>query len=363
MDNGIRQREKTIEFKNIVGQNKWKRGKQDVRATHSTQGHSKELGQFALTPNGPNISSTSPYNDQWNPFMREENFGDSSRADTLPSNEQLFHAPFDSGIGTSQPAFFGIHDDYPPRIQSTKNMDPRQNMPTPISGFRTMLSASDLPAVHSYEYSWDIGSPNIIAAIPSTIHDSLFVETMLTAPESDNYPFHETTTIYNDAGLANATDRNSVQTETELQSTSTTLLTDSVQDSQREDGLFMHYLDEVFYSQNPFYKRADKLGRAWLFSIVKQIKSANHATLALSELDLLLSTPSQNQDILTSLEHLRAKDRYYDLARMGLRSLIDETRSADRTTPLFHSLNTLTTIIQLLSWEVSYFIVADCAVL
>jgi hypothetical protein len=50
-----------------------------------------------------------------------------------------------------------------------------------------------------------------------------------------------------------------------------------------EDALFMNYLDEVFYIQYLFFHCQKKQGRSWLFAILRRVKSAYHAALALSE--------------------------------------------------------------------------------
>jgi len=58
------------------------------------------------------------------------------------------------------------------------------------------------------------------------------------------------------------------------------------------DDLFMHYLDEVFYVQFPFYNSRHRQSRVWLYSILKRAKSVYYATLALSERHLLSTVES-----------------------------------------------------------------------
>jgi len=83
---------------------------------------------------------------------------------------------------------------------------------------------------------------------------------------------------------------------------------DSVLQRKTEDHLSMHYLDEVFHVQYPFYNLPEKQSRGWLFSTLRRTKPLYHGILALSQRHLqstrefpLLSTLSQNFD-------------YYDIA-------------------------------------------------
>lgn len=88
---------------------------------------------------------------------------------------------------------------------------------------------------------------------------------------------------------------------------------ESVISEDPEDPLIMHYLDEVFYVQYPFYHACERQNRGWLFSILKRSPSAYHTSLALSE-HHLLSTHAQNSNIATSLARHHAKYSYNNLA-------------------------------------------------
>lgn len=127
-----------------------------------------------------------------------------------------------------------------------------------------------------------------------------------------------------------------------------------------EDSLFMYYLDEVFYVQYPFYHSLGRQGRGWLYSILRRAKSAYHATLALSECRLLSTLPRDN-DTTANLDLLRSQNSYYDLALQELQALLESSDVLDAHSNLGYSLEALTTILQLLFWEVStlYSVVFD----
>lgn len=114
----------------------------------------------------------------------------------------------------------------------------------------------------------------------------------------------------------------------------------------------MHYLDNVLSTQDTFYNPADKYKRAWLFSVIKQAKPAYYATLALSERDLLISSMPPDADIEALTERLKAKDSYYDLAVQGLKPCLDDTRNLQGQGDLGRCVEGLTSILQVLYWEV-----------
>lgn len=120
---------------------------------------------------------------------------------------------------------------------------------------------------------------------------------------------------------------------------------------EAEDMLFMHYLDHVFYIQYPFYDALDKQSRGWLLSILKGVRSAYHASLALSE-HHLLSTQSRHFDIATSRMKLRSKDSYYDLAHREMERSVEGSIWWDGSIRLVRSLECLASILQLLFLEV-----------
>lgn len=112
-----------------------------------------------------------------------------------------------------------------------------------------------------------------------------------------------------------------------------------------DDVLFMYYLDQVFYVQYPFYRFSDQQGRGWLFSILRRVKSAYYATLALSEYHQH-STNAQHSTVS------RAKYKNYGLALQEMQLSLAECQTWSGTTDLVRSVEALTSILQLLFWDV-----------
>jgi hypothetical protein len=75
----------------------------------------------------------------------------------------------------------------------------------------------------------------------------------------------------------------------------------------------MYYLDQVFHIQYPFYHSSHRRGRGWLFAILRQVKTAYHAALALSEHHQHSMLP-QHSSISSSTNRSLVKGKHYDLA-------------------------------------------------
>lgn len=128
-------------------------------------------------------------------------------------------------------------------------------------------------------------------------------------------------------------------------------LTEAVRNDTTEEALFMHYLDRVFYIQYPFYLSCDRRGRGCLFSMLKIVKPAYFATLALSERDILFSHPQQCNATARPVPPC-AKGRYHELAVRGTQRLLQESHTWSRSVQMIHVVESLTSILQLLFWEV-----------
>ncbi|GLA40430.1 hypothetical protein AnigIFM63309_008263 [Aspergillus niger] len=126
---------------------------------------------------------------------------------------------------------------------------------------------------------------------------------------------------------------------------------DPIPGSRSEDELLMHYLDRVFYIQYPFYHTQDRQGRGWLLSLLRRIKPAYYASLALSELDLL-SASLPKSELPARLAQLRTKDGYHDLALQGMQRIMADSFSWNAQSQITHSLEGLVSILQLLYWEI-----------
>ncbi|KAJ5124457.1 uncharacterized protein N7515_008282 [Penicillium bovifimosum] len=118
-----------------------------------------------------------------------------------------------------------------------------------------------------------------------------------------------------------------------------------------DDALFMYYLDEVFYIQYPFFHSQKKQGRGWLFAILRRVKSAYHAALALSERQMLSGSSSRNGDIASSLIQLRNPNSHYDIAIQELQTVVNDPNASKGRGLLLHSIEILMSILQLLFFE------------
>ena len=128
-------------------------------------------------------------------------------------------------------------------------------------------------------------------------------------------------------------------------------VSESVLCGDMEDALFMHYLDQIFYIQYPFYHSSSQHRRGWLFSILRRVKSAYHATLALSEYHQLSTLPRERSGSI-SLNRLQTKGRHYDLALREMQFSLSQSHTWSGTSGLIRNIETLTCILQLLFLEV-----------
>jgi hypothetical protein len=119
-----------------------------------------------------------------------------------------------------------------------------------------------------------------------------------------------------------------------------------------EDSLFMHYLDDVFYAQYPFYHLENRQGRGWVLAILRRTKSAYHAALGLSELHLLL-TPLNREGVANNLIQLRKPSGYFGKAVQKLQTMIFESHAFTGPAAVKPSLEILMTLLQLFFFEVS----------
>lgn len=117
-----------------------------------------------------------------------------------------------------------------------------------------------------------------------------------------------------------------------------------------EDVLLMHYLDEVFHIQYPFYHCSSE-GRGWLLTVLRRDRSAYYATLALSGYHRHFNLSNHNNYTPTSVP-LQTANTYYSLALHGTRLRLEQSSTWSGTTALDYSVETLVSILQLLYWEV-----------
>jgi hypothetical protein len=121
--------------------------------------------------------------------------------------------------------------------------------------------------------------------------------------------------------------------------------------SQREemgDKLFIHYLDEVFFIQFPFFNTPKKQCRGWLFSTLRRVKSSYYASLALSECHLR----SEEQQSLPILSH---GNHYHEIALREMKLQIGEVGSSNTLTSSTEIVDAIACLVQILFYEVSSF--------
>ncbi len=111
----------------------------------------------------------------------------------------------------------------------------------------------------------------------------------------------------------------------------------------------MHFLDQVFYLQYPYYQSRDGRERGWLFSILRRVKPAYSATLPQSERHFLATVP-HNKGSANSLAQRRTGTTYYDLAIHGMQCIMAGVISRPS---LMQSVEALTSLLQLPFLEVS----------
>jgi hypothetical protein len=119
-----------------------------------------------------------------------------------------------------------------------------------------------------------------------------------------------------------------------------------------EDTLFMHYMDEVFYWQYPFYRSCSG-GRGWIFSILRRVKPAYYTTLALSE-HHRQSSPFHH-DTFAYVSGAPEKSKvYYDMALQEMQSCLAQLSMQSQTIAAVRSVEALISILQLLHLEVCF---------
>lgn len=119
-----------------------------------------------------------------------------------------------------------------------------------------------------------------------------------------------------------------------------------------EDELFVHYLDQVFYTQYPFYRSRARHSRAWLYSILRAHPATYFGTLALSEHELLAMRPSKDDDFTANLSQLRTKESYHGRAVHEMYRFVGGLYSWSEDQQESNILIGLVSLLQLVSCEV-----------
>jgi hypothetical protein len=129
----------------------------------------------------------------------------------------------------------------------------------------------------------------------------------------------------------------------------------SSSDGNEEAELIMHYLDQVFYIQFPFYGLSTTAsGRGWLLSLLGKVKPLYSAVLALSQFHRnSLRQVTTNNATVDAHKFYRMQVRY-NMALKELQIIIGESLTWSGTTGLIRSIQALTCILQLLFFEVCH---------
>ncbi|EED11980.1 C6 transcription factor, putative [Talaromyces stipitatus ATCC 10500] len=356
MDNGALQKEKALEFKQIVSQTKWKKGKQSLlHSRRSSQDRNLHCNQaLASRPNTNETPTTSaPYstNSQLGQsyclMSEDKSSNESPEPERTTYLERAWNAPSHTSIIPPDSVCLRNPGNFAPVTLYSKDVSPR---------YGPGMSAPELAAAQMSDIDWvDVAPQEILElAINGSNNSPQFDAMMWSMPQYTTSTVPAVTAPEYCMGSSNLSPLGHTPVSVDITRKSTSRATSpktATPDHQKEDALFMHYLDDVFYTQNPFYNPADKYKRAWLFSIIKQVKPAYYATLALSERDLLISSMLQDVDIQDLTERLRAKNSYYDLAVQGLKPYLDDAQNLQVHEDLVRCVEGLTSILQVLYWE------------
>lgn len=329
MDNGVLQKEKASKFKSIVS-----KGRKRMRSTtHS----SEELNQGTdpvSTREAVSRDSACSFLNEWNgAVVQEDLFDVTSSPFTRPSSNDALVTESEFFFNQEAPVQLPVLFD---------DAESGQNLSSLFSSKNTSWLSPSSP--NNY-YQEAVGF-NLSGRASSNL-DNFSRNTSQTVKYfPEDVPYNEGLT------LRPSGQRQCATWECHRHSFPSPISPgESPCSGETEDALFMHYLDRVFYVQFPFYHSRDRQGRGWLFSILKRVKPAYFATLALSQRDLL-SEQLQHSDFGSALARLRAKNNYYDLAIRGTQHIIEKSYTWNGGNELANCIEGLTSIIQLLFWEV-----------
>ncbi|KAL5363157.1 putative C6 transcription factor [Aspergillus floccosus] len=334
MDNGRLQKEQAAKFKHIVSQRK---------STNRKQG----LPRQARPPQDLNRSPGPRSNEDAPKHIASST---AERSFVAPSWSAPSHNDFPSTAPRTAPRSQGNDDapQHPPALY--RKIDSPQNSLSPESYSNPSWVAPDTIGVYDIEevrttiVPYDMGfaksgrSNSIVGEWPWDLYSTGHALPKQTALNSC---VAESLTAPGHAMAPGNYEKHMVTPETPME---------SVRPGESEDFLFMHYLNRVFYIQYPFYLSHDRRGKGCLFSILRMVKPAYLASLALGERDLL-SIQSQEGDVTTNLARLRAKGGYYDRATQATQRLLRESHTWNRSAHMAHIIESLTSIHQLLFWE------------
>ena len=329
MDNGIMQRDQVSKVRDAVSRTRSKKGSRQQLTNQPPQALDDGMS-FLSTESVSSPSAPSP-NPDYQHFFTCTQDESPYPASSIESNSSIDPAwgLWPSNHISVMDSLFDL-ESYNVTPTTPQSEYPRQHLLSPRPSEGMLASETTLPM----------------------LHEAIEMSSGIAPQEEIQFPNDETGcfTLNTFQGSASHYDRCYPQ-----ESTSYDLVGPpsqvSILNESTEDTLFMYYLDQVFYVQYPFYHSKKRQGRGWLFSVLRRVKSAYHAALALSERHLL-SALARNNDMTTSLVQLRTQNGHYDLANQETQSMVNKICSSSGRAGLVHSLEVLTSLIQLLFCEV-----------
>ena len=330
MDNGTLQKDQAARVRLVVSQSKRKKGRPQPLLTSQTpraigDGMCLPSSENASSPPAPSIDLVDQQLDNFThnePHYQNDGFDSSCFSDTAWS---LWPS---SDISEMEPSF--DVKKYNPTPSTSQDQYSVQQLGSPGSSEINPVSAADLPFLQeSSEISSAIAAQKGFRSMNDGSTYSTLNGLQSSASHHDEF-YPEEAASY------------------DLVSTSSPISTLS---GGIEDTLFMYYLDHVFYVQFPFYHPQNGRRRGWFFSILRSVKSAYHAALALSERQLL-SMSAETGKSTNSFVRLRTQNGHYDIAAREMQIMLNSSYKSEGRARFIHSLEVLTSLLQLLYCEV-----------
>ena len=354
MDNGTLQQDQALKFKRMIRQNKLRRESQNQSSMGRTlrnQGMepSLSLNVNKNLPTGCTVilslnSTSTQHIDRWdNDIPQDQLLCQLSETNTASSPDPIWTAPWNLDDRIATDSLFG-QTDYTPEYKSIQSEGLGHDSFLPTTSGTASFLAPNLPIIGNI-------NPTLSDIVPQDgSHATADGETLNTSGDMTSsvsrheHHFHMEPTSSNRPG---SEPTSGIFGQLKPRPGVPKLILGV----EVDDALFMHYLDEVFYIQFPFYHSSGKQGRGWLYSMLRRDKSSYHAALAVSERHLLLTKPQEN-DIMTSLAHLGPKDRHYNFAIREMRNSMETFHSWNESIRLARSFEGLSTALQLMFLEV-----------
>ena len=329
MDKGILQRDQASKVRHVVSQTKSKKGSRQQPTNQPPQALDDWMSFLSTDGvSSPPAPSPNPIYQHFLTCTQDESPYPASSIDSNSSIDPAWSLWPSHDISVMDSSF--DLESYNAISTPPQSEYPRQHLLSPGSPDGMLASATTLPMLHeAIEMSSSI-APQEDVQFPNDETGCFTTNTFQgSASHYDRcYPWESSS--YDLVGLSSQ---------------------ESILSEGTADTLFMYYLDQVFDVQYPFYHSQNRQGRGWLFSILRRVKSAYHAALALSELHLLSALP-RNNDMTASLVELSTENGHYDLANQETQSLVNKYYPSSGRAGFVHSVEVLTSLIQLLFCEV-----------